>query len=93
LGQVVIAYGDVGDETILVCHYAAVSDFAEMERRMRLIAEARDAFRDFIHRFLWTVPDTRFVNPSVPARLRTGRRTREGRARNAVRQLPMLGAA
>lgn len=88
-----IAYTDTGDQPIRVYHYYGVDDLAELERRMRLVAEARDAFRDFIQRFFWAPADTRFVNPSAPARLRTGRRTREGRARNAVRQLPMLGAA
>ncbi len=88
-----IAYADTDDRAIRVYCYSGVSDIAEMERRMRLLAETREAFWGFIHRFFWTPSDTRFVNPSAPARLRTGRRTREGRARNAVRQLPMLGAA
>ena len=88
-----IAYAGTNDRIIMVYRYAGTGDLAELERRMRLATEARDAFRAFIHRFLWTPADTRFVNPSAPARLRTGRRTKEGRARSAVRQLPMLGAA
>lgn len=88
-----IASTGTNAQTVLVYHHTIAVDLIEMERRMRLFAEARDAFRDFIHRFLWAPADTRFVNPSAPARLRTGRRTKEGRARNAVRQLPMLGAA
>lgn len=88
-----IASADTGVQTIMVYRYTGVYSLAEMERRMRLGAEAREAFRDFIQRFFWTRADTRFANPSAPARLRTGRRTKEGRTRNAVRQLPMLGAA
>ncbi len=35
----------------------------------------------------------RCADPSQPARLLTGRRTRVGRTRNAARQLPLVGVA
>ena len=66
---------------------------AERKRRVEIALENQRIHETFIRSLIPETPDDGTIERIGRVALRAGRRTREGRQRNAVRQLPMTTAA